>query len=399
MEMARKPAGSNEWEAQVFGAGPAALCLATELGERGVRTRVVAPRPFEPWGASYGTFEEFLPSEYLWAVRYRYERPFWIDAEGVAQELGRPYVRLDTALLQKRLVARAKACGVQFGCGSLAPEYQSGSDALVIDATGRNPRSDGGSSRYQSAYGAWIRIADSSWLSSDQMLFMDLRAQKAEGPPSFLYAMPEGDLYFVQETSLVWREPVSLELLKARLAERLRGLGVQVREWVREERCLIPMGGLPVMGKGSSFAFGASAGLTQPSSGYHIARTFTLGAKLADTLVCAGGKPEVLARVARNLIWPWQERLKWRLFDYGAGLLADMPEQELGEFLRLFYTEPVEELTAFIDGRLAVSRVIRLMGRLYSRANTQLRRRLRPQLSQLPHLLIPLSISERKYLS
>lgn len=280
-----------------------------------------------------------------------------------------PYVRLNTAALQAGLLRRAEASGVNL-VDLRADDASPAPDAVIVNATGREP-SDG-LTRYQTAYGMWVELS-TSWLAEGEMIFMDLRPQGVSGPPSFLYAMREGALHFVQETVLVSSAIVPMGLLEERLMTRLTKMGLAARTRVAEERCVIPMGGPPRCGRLNEVLFGAKAGMTQPASGYQLARTLTLSSRVARALSVRPEDATCRAARARSVIWPRAERAKWSLFNYGAEVMAKMGEAELGSFLELFHEQPESDLISFIDGRLSLPRVLRQMAGVFRKADWGLR--------------------------
>jgi lycopene cyclase-like protein len=367
---------------RILGAGPAGLSLAAELGSLGVPTTVVAEHPSAPWEASYGTFEPLLPERFRGAIRFRFERPEWVDASGERHVLDVPYVRLSSDALQAELLHRAHAGGIQFEERRVdVTEERTDTSCLIIDALGRSRADSDRHTVFQCAFGVWAKLETGPWLKEGEMLFMDLRRAREDGPPTFLYAMREGPLHFLQETVLVGPNVTPFDELKARLHARIGASGIKIGEVVREERCLIAMGGRPLLGTGTWVPFGAAAGQTQPASGYQIARTLDLSVRLARVVASGPKNPLEQAKNVRRLIWPWSTRAKWSLFNYGANALAEMSQSEVTQFLSLFCAEPGSDLTEFIDGRLPLPRVLRLMARVYQKSDSHLRQRLLPRAS------------------
>lgn len=362
-------------EVNVLGAGPAGLAIAWELARRGVGVTVRAPEPFAPWPASYGTFEGLLPADYSPAVAHLYSRPHWIDRTGQSSELDASYVRLDTHRLQTLLLERAHSEGVRFEPLTSEGTGTSENQRLCIAATGRSPNASE-DTRYQTAYGLWAVLRE-DWLEHGEMIFMDLSGSSSEEPPSFLYATREGPAHFLQETVLVAPERVAFSSLRSRLLRRLSARGLSIESELGEERCLIGMGGAPQPGQENVVNFGARAGLTHPASGYQLARCLRLAGPLADAICekTRAGIPEV-ARFARAQLWTWDRRLRWVLFNYGAGVLAHLDHDAFGRFMEVFLAMPASDLTSFVDGKLELSATLRLMARTYQRSDPDLRRRL-----------------------
>ncbi len=355
----------------VLGAGPAGLSIAAELAERGQRVTLRAPDPRAPWAASYGAFETLLPGDFATATAFRFPRPSWIDRMGRVSELGVGYVRLDTALLQALLLARAERAGVHFESGM----GRSDGGGLTVAATGRGPESEP-STQYQTAYGVWTRLSG-EWLEPGQMVFMDLRGVDTSSPPSFLYATREGELHFLQETVLVSGLRPSFAELGKRLRRRLESHGLALGAIEREERCLIAMGGAPRPGRGAVVHFGATAGLTHPATGYHLAHCLRLAPLLAESIARAQGEnPVRVAERARKTLWSSERKLRYRLFDYGARVLGRLDQDGLGRFMENFLTSDGDAMASFVDGGLSVPRTLALMARTFRHADPQVRRRL-----------------------
>jgi len=148
---------------------------------------------------------------------------------------------------------------------------------------------------YQIAYGIVAEV-DSHPFDLDKMLFMDwrdshLRSDKElrEGNaklPTFLYAMPfSANHIFLEETSLVARPGVPMDVIQKRMELRLKHLGIHVRSIEEDEKCVIPMGGvLPVIPQ-RVLGIGGTAGMVHPSTGYMVARTLAAAPLLAESVV------------------------------------------------------------------------------------------------------------------
>ena len=150
---------------------------------------------------------------------------------------------------------------------------------LVIDASGhKSPfirRPDHDEIAKQAAYGVVGKFS-SAPVEKNRFVLMDFRSDHLNSsqlsePPSFLYAMDLGDgNYFVEETSLACSPPLSFESLKARLSSRLSNKGIEIDEIIHEEHCLFPMN-LPLPYRDQPLlAFGGSASMVHPASGYLV---------------------------------------------------------------------------------------------------------------------------------
>jgi hypothetical protein len=116
--------------------------------------------------------------------------------------------------------------------------------------------------------------------------------------------------------------------------------------------------------------------MTQPASGYQLARTLFQSGAVAQAL--SQGPDDAIKRVelARRALWPWTERTKWKLFDHGAAVLSRMGERELASFFDVFHREHERDVVRYIDGRLGLAGAIGLMLRTFKKASRTMRRRL-----------------------
>ena len=90
--------------------------------------------------------------------------------------------------------------------------------------------------------------------------------------------------YFVEETSLACAPPVSFEILKSRLISRLSSKGIQIEEITHEEHCLFPMN-LPLPYRDQPLlAFGGSASMVHPASGYLVGSLLRRAPSLAKEI-------------------------------------------------------------------------------------------------------------------
>lgn len=361
----------------VYGAGPAGLGLAVELAERGAQVRVVAPEPRAPWPASYGAFAEMLPQKYHAASLRHYRIAHIVRSDGQRIALHAPYLRLGTALLQELLTERAERLGVSFEHGRFEREQLDASE-VSFDATGAQVRDRSSSPRYQSAYGMWAQVKGMD-LSSDEMILLDFSGPEQVDPPSFLYALEERPgRVFLQETVLASAQPFSFAQLKERLSSRLDAAGLMIESELGEERCLIPMGaGLIERGTGTVVCFGARAGMTQPASGYQLARSLRLATRVAHA-VTAPNTATAIERAAsgRAAVWTRGERLLWTILDRGASVLTKMNQSELATFMSGFASQDPARFVRFIDGSSPLSEVARAMAQTYRACPPEIRRRL-----------------------
>lgn len=289
--------------------------------------------------------------------------------------LYRPYARVDRTKLKRMLLDRCIAQGVCFHLSPVDAVTHAGgrsavvaSDgtafdgAMVLDATGHvrklvqfdAPFEPG----YQGAYGILAHV-ESHPFELDTMLFMDWRDDHtASDPamrdansalPTFLYAMPfDEHRIFLEETSLVARPAVPFPELQARLAARLKHLGITVTDIEEEEFCLIPMGGVLPTNPQRVLGIGGTAGMVHPSTGYMVARMLGAAPTLGDAIVeqlmsvrdrecdaetLPGARDEAEAEEMSAQVWAalWPvQRLRQReFFNFGMEVLLKLDLQVL----------------------------------------------------------------------
>ena len=168
---------------------------------------------------------------------------------------------------------------------------------VVIDASGHRPifvqRAKDEHVAYQAAYGIVGRFS-SPPVDDGQLVLMDFKSEhlsegdRAEHPPTFLYAMGFGDgVYFVEETSLALAPAMGFEVLEQRLRQRLRARGIEILEEHHVERCLFPMN-LPMPNFDQPIvAFGGAASMVHPASGYSLGAQLRRAPDLAKAIALA----------------------------------------------------------------------------------------------------------------
>jgi lycopene cyclase-like protein len=383
----------------VIGAGPAALAIAAELGERGLRVAALAPvDPATPWTNTYG----------IWAGE--------VDALGIAHLLshrwsdtvshfgpggpepglirhGRDYGLFDKAALQGHWLERCARAGVTWHRGrATALHHDPGGSRvttaegahlrtrLVVDATGHDPvfvqRDRDGPVAGQAAYGIVGRFSADP-IAPGQFVFMDYRcdhlseAERRE-PPTFLYAMDLGEgIFFVEETSLALAPPLPFPTLQARLLQRLAHRGVAVEEVIHEEFCLFPMNPpLPDLHQ-RVVGFGGAGGLVHPASGYMVGGLLRRAPHLADAVAAGLGRGlegDALAREAWQGLWPPALRWKQAFFRFGLEKLMRFDEARLRHHFATFFSLPADQWYGFLTNTLTPPELLAAMVRLYGLA-------------------------------
>lgn len=328
----------------VCGAGPAGRALAHRALVRGQSVTIIDPRPERRWSATYAAWADELP-EWLnpRVFAATVDRPAVWTTRRI--ELDRRYSVFDTAALQDSLdltgariiTDRVIDIVVPPRLGTRKDELPvarlaSGTDVpggRVIDARGVS-RSPGLAE--QTAFG--VVLDRDRWADPDT-LFMDWRIDngaRPDEPRSFLYAVPLGDnTILLEETCLAGRPALRTEVLRDRLATRLRSRGVTLDGSERVERVRFPVEG----GRAHPAAFGAAGALIHPATGYSVAAAL----RTADILA------------AGDSIWNISSRTVNRLRHIGLQALLALPPQDLPLFFDAFFELTPERQRAYLSGR------------------------------------------------
>jgi lycopene beta-cyclase len=377
----------------VIGAGPAALCISAALAERGVQVMGLAPEdPRAPWPNTYGIWGPEVDELGLQALlEHR-----WSDTTscfgGALVHHGIDYGLFDKRALQQHWLEPCQRHGVRWISGRVSAiehgshqswvitENQERYEArLVIDASGHHTpfvdRPDEGAVAGQAAYGIVGRFSAPP-VQQGQFVLMDYRtdhlteAERRCGPPTFLYAMDLGaGVYFVEETSLALAPAVPYEVLRDRLQRRLALSSITTEEVIHEEFCLFPMNmPLPRLDQ-QTLAFGGSATLVHPASGYMVGSLLRRAPAFADAI--AAGLADVsreslpLAKTAWQALWPLEMQRKHALYRFGLEKLMRYPEAQLRQFFSTFFSLPRDQWYGFLTNTLSLPELIAAMVRLF----------------------------------
>ena len=385
-------------EVLVMGAGPAALCIASALVERGVKVAGVAPSaPEAPWQNTFGIWGpevDALGLAHLLGHRWSHTSSYFaagLGSEPVAH--GIDYGLFDKAALQRHWLIPCQDAGVAWTRGAVVAieHHEQGSVVttdqgdrlearLVLDCTGHHSpflkRPDEGPVAGQAAYGIVGRFSNPP-VEPGQFVLMDYRcdhlseAERRCGPPTFLYAMDfGGGRFFVEETSLALAPEVPYDVLKARLLKRLAHRGIEVLAVEEEEFCLFPMNmPLPDLDQ-QLLAFGGGATLVHPASGYMIGallrRSPALAQAIADGLADANLSSPSLARAAWQALWPLELQRKHALYRFGLEKLMRYPEGQLRQFFATFFSLPKLQWYGFLTNTLTLPALVGAMLRLFA---------------------------------
>ena len=390
----------------VFGGGPAALCIASELNQRGVAVGCIATNPVvAPWPNTYGIWADELKAvgldqllEHRWSDTLSYFGAGGSRAQDQSHAHGIDYGLLDRGALQRYWLDRAD--GVVWHEDTAERVAVDGAITnvicasgttlqarLVIDASGsRTPhirRPDQGPVAGQAAYGVVGRFSKSP-IEAGRFVLMDYRcdhlsAAQRQDPPTFLYAMDLGDgVSFVEETSLALAPGVPHDVLKQRLQQRLDQRGVQITEVIHEEFCLFPMN-LPLPDRRQPLlAFGGAASMVHPASGYMVGSLLRRGPDLAQALAEALANQSLgsaaLAQRGWQALWPLELVLRHQLYQFGLGRLMGFNEALLRTHFATFFSLPREEWFGFLTNTLPLPRLMGVMLRLFALSPWELRR-------------------------
>ena len=389
----------------VLGGGPAALCVASELHQRGVVVEGIATEPVDaPWPNTYGIWVDELKAldldhliEHRWSDTVSYFGSGGSEAADQPLVHGIDYGLFDRAALQRYWLKRADgvlwhqdfAERVEAGAEHTLVSCASGEvrkARLVIDASGASSphirRPDQGPVAGQAAYGLVGRFSEAP-ISSGRFVLMDYRSNHLSEkqhlePPTFLYAMDLGDgVFFVEETSLALAPGVAYDVLQQRLKQRLEHRGVQITEVLHEEFCLFPMN-LPLPDRNQPLlAFGGSASMVHPASGYMVGSLLRRGPGLAEALAAALADPSLgsvdLARRGWQALWPMELVLRHQLYQFGLGRLMGFNEQLLRRHFATFFSLPREDWFGFLTNTLPLPRLMGVMLRLFALSPWELR--------------------------
>lgn len=190
---------------------------------------------------------------------------------------------------------------------------------------------------------------------------MEYGGTQAAGPifdprtdtPSFLYAMPLADKrVLLEETCLGAMTPLTFGELKGRLERRMAAMGIRVTRLLEEEWLTIPMGGPLPLGRQPLMAFGATARLLHPSTGYSVARSLQAAPPLARQIagaLAAGVASEQATHQAWQVLWPADARRQAAFQVYGMQLIAGLKMRDMVAFFAGFYTLPTEYWHGYVS--------------------------------------------------
>eukprot|EP00595_Chromulina_sp_UTEXLB2642_P000591 CAMPEP_0196766672 /NCGR_PEP_ID=MMETSP1095-20130614/28448_1 /TAXON_ID=96789 ORGANISM="Chromulina nebulosa, Strain UTEXLB2642" /NCGR_SAMPLE_ID=MMETSP1095 /ASSEMBLY_ACC=CAM_ASM_000446 /LENGTH=312 /DNA_ID=CAMNT_0042130047 /DNA_START=682 /DNA_END=1616 /DNA_ORIENTATION=- len=196
---------------------------------------------------------------------------------------------------------------------------------------------------------------------TDQYDGNDKRLKQVSETPTFMYTMPLGTLpnggyrVFFEETSLVGRgdRRLTFEECKIRAFERLAYHNITVHGLEEEEFCYIPMGGeLPDQNQ-RVVAFGGSANMVHPSTGYQACRMIASARGVANTIsngIKSQLLPDVIAKQAHRQIWNKTNRLERDFQAFGGDFLMEQYVENLRGFFIAFFAIKQPIWSGFLAG-------------------------------------------------
>ena len=392
-------------DALVIGGGPAALCIAAELGAQGLDAALLsASDPQAPWENTYGIWGEEVDQlglQHLLGHRWSNTVSWFGSGDGNDQgrlSHGRDYGLFDKQALQQHWLDGLQSGGVRCikGQASALEHHPEGSTIttaagdlhrarLVVDATGHKPallqRPSDGPVAGQAAYGVVGRFSQPP-VEPGQFVLMDFRCDhlsddQRQGPPTFLYAMDLGQgRFFVEETSLALAPAVPYGELERRLHQRLAKRGISIEQVEHVEYCLFPMNpALPDFSQ-QLLGFGGAASMVHPASGYMVGSLLRRGPGLAAAVAAAihaGERGPALARCGWQALWPAELRRRHGLYRFGLEKLMRFEEAQLRAFFAAFFSLPKERWFGFLANTLPTPVLLQTMLQLFGTASNPVR--------------------------
>eukprot|EP00246_Nothoceros_aenigmaticus_P010097 TRINITY_DN26419_c0_g1_i1.p1 TRINITY_DN26419_c0_g1~~TRINITY_DN26419_c0_g1_i1.p1 ORF type:complete len:562 (-),score=73.54 TRINITY_DN26419_c0_g1_i1:278-1963(-) len=421
------PARRKPVDLVVVGAGPAGLAVAQRVSKEGLGVCVIDPSPQSVWPNNYGVWvDEFEAMDLLDCLDHTWgSAVVYLDDEN-KKSLERPYGRVNRRRLKSKMMEQCIANGVQFYPSKVRKvshlddrSFVSCEDdvsveaAVVLDATGHSRRlveyDKPFNPGYQIAYGIVAEV-DSHPFDIDKMLFMDWRdshlhnrpdlRKSNQELPTFLYAMPfSANKIFLEETSLVARPGVPMEVIQRRMEARLKHLGINVMSIEEDEKCIIPMGGVLPRIPQRVLGIGGTAGMVHPSTGYMVARTLAAAPILADAIVLRLGgsrtvsslseqpssQSESTVRAAPSYcgdelsaglwadLWPIERKRQREFFCFGMDVLLKLDLDGTRRFFDAFFNLEPYHWQGFLSSRLFLGQLLTFGLSLFAHATNTAR--------------------------
>ncbi|OZC81905.1 lycopene cyclase [Rhodococcus sp. 06-412-2C] len=343
----------NDFSADVavVGLGPAGRAVAHRCSAAGLDVLALDPHPSRTWTPTYSAWADELPS---WlpetaVASTALEPAVWTDRHRI---IDRTYCVLDTSALQSTLALDR----VQVLAGTAVDVTGSRvitSDGTIIDAghvVDARGTFDSRDLAQQTAYGIVVeRERAEPILEGADAWFMDWRTDNGASPgeaPSFLYAVAlDDDRVLLEETCLVGRPALGLDVLRTRLHHRLsqRDLEPTGHEAVERVRFSVepPPRSRVHTGRGGPVLFGSRSNLMHPATGYSVAASLASADHLVERFR-DGGHPR---RSRAVHIWTVQ-----KLRNLGLRTALGLEPEMVPQFFSSFFSLPVELQRSYLSG-------------------------------------------------
>ena len=184
--------------------------------------------------------------------------------------------------------------------------------------------------------------------------------------------------FFVEETSLACSPPISFESLKERLNLRLSNKGIQIEEIFHEEHCLFPMN-LPLPYRDQPLlAFGGSASMVHPASGYLVGSLLRRAPSLASEIAKVIKEDPLMptSQIAMRgwkTLWTSELVQRHRLYQFGLQRLMSFDETLLRSFFDTFFKLPKKDWFGYLTNTLPLPRLFIVMLKLFYIAPSKVR--------------------------
>ncbi len=355
----------KKYDVIVAGSGPAGLSVASHCSKKGLKTACISPDIDETWENNFGVWRDEIEGLGLDdTFNQCWEKSDFIFTEKLTKTFNRAYIQFDRDKLKAKFIEMGDKNNLDIIKGKLKRLEHKESNTLlwsedgdqyetsiVIDASGFDPvflnRPGKKADTWQIAYGVMAKV-DKHPFPVDRFVMMDFRYKFLKGddyPPTICYIMPfSSDTIFFEETSIVDRPAVEMELLQERLQKRLDSLDVTILDKDWEEFCYIPTN-MPFPDlKQRVIGFGAAACYVHPNTGYSVSLSLKYAPKLAETIYQGLNADNVsLEKIAQNAwktIWPSYRRRMDIANKLGMGLFCIVSIRQLSFILRRFFSCP-----------------------------------------------------------